>query len=69
MDEAGGDFTVVLDAFATSDEATDFVFTDPATGDDYTNEELVINIYENLFGRDPSVDAVDPFVWTNYRSE
>lgn len=55
VDAAGGDFSAVLNAFAASDEAQEFVYKDPATGDDYTNEQLIENIYQNLFSR-----AADP---------
>lgn len=50
VDEEGGDFTAVLDAFASSDEAESFVYSD-SSGNPYTNSQLVENIYQNLFNR------------------
>lgn len=63
VDEAGGSFTAVQEAFATSDEAQAFVFNDPDTGEAYTSEELVDNIFQNLFGRDAD-DAGSEFYTT-----
>ena len=48
---AGGDFSEALNSFANSEEAQDFVFTDPQTGKPYSNAELIDNIYQNLFNR------------------
>lgn len=52
----------VRDAFANSAEANEFVFNDPATGQPYTNAELVTNIFNNLFGRDPDAAGLDFYV-------
>jgi len=51
VDFFNGDFTSVLNAFANSAEADEYVYTDPDTGDKYTNTELVENVYQDLFGR------------------
>ena len=48
---AGGDFSEALNSFANSEEAQDFVFTNPQTGKPYSNAELIDNIYQNLFNR------------------
>lgn len=52
-------WTTVRDEFAESDEADEFVFTDPQ-GEPYDYKELVNNIYQNLFGRDAEGDPDDP---------
>ena len=52
----------VLEAFADSDEAREFVFQDPDTGLDYEYPELVNNIYQNLFGRDAEEEGLDFYV-------
>lgn len=61
VDGEGGDFSVLLDAFATSDEAQEFVYND-AEGNPYTNTELVTNIYNVLLERDPDTDGLDFYV-------
>ncbi len=45
-------WAAVREAFANSPEAQKYVFKDPVSCENYTNEELVNNIYQNLFGRD-----------------
>lgn len=50
VDQAGGDFSVVLAAFANSEEAQAFVF-EGSDGEAYTTAQLVENVYQNLFGR------------------
>lgn len=55
--EQGDDRSSMLEKFANSDEAKEFVFQDPDTGQEYTNEELVDNIYQNLFGRQADAEG------------
>jgi len=54
--------TKVLDAFANSPEGNAFVYKNPLTGDDYSYSELVENIYQNLFGREPDPAGHDFYV-------
>lgn len=49
----------VLEHFATSPEAREFVYQDPVAGEEYSSEELVNNIYQNLFGRDAEKEGRD----------
>lgn len=58
----GGSIDGALSAFANSTEAQDFVFTNPATGEAYTNAELVENIYQTLFNRAAEAEGKDFYV-------
>lgn len=51
IDTAGGRIGPLLDAFASSPEAEAYVFENPETGEHYSSEALVNNIYKNLFER------------------
>lgn len=51
LDLMGGDMNAALNAFATSTEAQSYVYKDPSTGTAYTNEQLIDNIYANVFSR------------------
>jgi S-layer protein len=62
VDFFNGDFTSVLNAFATSAEADEYVYTDPDTGDKYTNTELVENVYQDLFGRAADAAGLEWYV-------
>jgi hypothetical protein len=62
VDFFNGDFTSVLNAFANSAEADEYVYTDPDTGDKYTNTELVENVYQDLFGRAADAAGLEWYV-------
>ena len=49
----------IMEAFASSYEARNFVFQDPATGRNYDSRELVNHIYQQLFGRDAELTGLD----------
>lgn len=48
-----------VETFAVSEEAQEYVYQDPKTGKSYANDELVNNIYLNLFGRDAETEGLE----------
>jgi len=59
LEAAGGDLSAVIDAFGNSQE-----FDDVFGG--LTNEELVTNLYQQIFGRDPDPEGFDFYVSSLY---
>lgn len=49
----------IMEAFASSYEARNFVFQDPVTGRSYESRELVNHIYQHLFGRNAEPAGLD----------
>jgi len=43
---------------ASSQEAQDYLYENPITGEEYSNEELVNTVYQNLFGRDADAEGL-----------
>lgn len=59
VSDRGGDFSGVLEEFAVSEEAENYVYRDPDSGHRYGNEDLVENLYGNLFDRQADPEGLE----------